>query len=166
MSPVLLQNHFHALNKPIDGGKTWRGKRLFGDHKTWRGLFVATAFGGFLFVIQYWVAFHHAAVLEYWWPFDQPLITDLPLFFGFGMGAAAICGDAIKSFFKRQFNVAPGKSWFPFDQIDFLLGATAFASLYVDFTWSMWLCILLVGPTLHILVNRVAYWMKLKNTPW
>ncbi|PIW37162.1 MAG: hypothetical protein COW24_01735, partial [Candidatus Kerfeldbacteria bacterium CG15_BIG_FIL_POST_REV_8_21_14_020_45_12] len=42
MSPVLIQNHLMAIAKPVDGGRTLGGKPLFGDHKTWRGLFVAT----------------------------------------------------------------------------------------------------------------------------
>ena len=25
---------------PIDGGRDWRGRRLLGDHKTWRGFVV------------------------------------------------------------------------------------------------------------------------------
>src|SRR6185436_14010166 len=29
-----------ALARPIDGGKSWRGRRIFGDHKTIRGVVV------------------------------------------------------------------------------------------------------------------------------
>ena len=38
MSPVLVSRWFSALAVPIDGGKTLWGKRILGDHKTWRGL--------------------------------------------------------------------------------------------------------------------------------
>jgi CDP-diglyceride synthetase len=38
-------------------------------------------------------------------------------------------GDAVKSFFKRRLGITPGKSWFPFDQLDFVLGAILFVSI-------------------------------------
>lgn len=37
MSPVLVRGWFPALSTPIDGGRTFRGRRILGDHKTWRG---------------------------------------------------------------------------------------------------------------------------------
>jgi CDP-2,3-bis-(O-geranylgeranyl)-sn-glycerol synthase len=38
MSPVLVQRSFERLATPIDGGRSYRGKRILGDHKTWMGL--------------------------------------------------------------------------------------------------------------------------------
>ena len=38
MSPVLVRGRFKALALPIDGGRWLWGKRILGDHKTWRGL--------------------------------------------------------------------------------------------------------------------------------
>src|SRR5260370_34560339 len=37
---VLRFGWFRSLAKPIDGGATFRGKRVFGDNKTWRGALV------------------------------------------------------------------------------------------------------------------------------
>jgi hypothetical protein len=39
-APVLRWDLAPRLNRPIDGGRTLRGRRLFGDNKTWRGALV------------------------------------------------------------------------------------------------------------------------------
>ncbi len=36
-APVLRFNLLRCLKQPIDGGRTFRGRRVFGDNKTWRG---------------------------------------------------------------------------------------------------------------------------------
>jgi CDP-diglyceride synthetase len=52
-----------------------------------------------------------------------------PLLPGFLMGLGTGIGDAVKSFFKRRIDIAPGASWPVFDQLDFFAGAYAFVSL-------------------------------------
>ena len=39
---VIRLELFEFLKKPIDRGRTFRGERVFGDNKTWRGLVVYT----------------------------------------------------------------------------------------------------------------------------
>ncbi len=98
--------------------------------------------------------------------------------FGFIVGFAALAGDAIESFLKRRTGRKRGAPWIPFDQLDFvvfgLLGALAASPLLVD-GWVVeamfgdWIILttLLVGtPLLHLTVNRVGYWLKLKEVPW
>src|SRR5262245_36061680 len=36
-APVLRYDWWPALKRPLDAGATLRGRRLFGDNKTWRG---------------------------------------------------------------------------------------------------------------------------------
>ena len=38
MAPFLVRGGFEILALPSDGGYMLGGKRVFGDHKTWRGL--------------------------------------------------------------------------------------------------------------------------------
>lgn len=162
MSPVLFKDRLVFLVQPVDGGKTLWGQPVFGSHKTWHGLFFATLIGGIFYLGQYGIALQVPQVRS-WMLFD---ITQIPLWFGFVFAFSAIIGDLIKSFFKRRFHIASGKSWFPFDQIDFLLGASCAALLYFQFTQMMWFIIVSVGPLLHILVNRIAFFLRLKDTPW
>jgi CDP-2,3-bis-(O-geranylgeranyl)-sn-glycerol synthase len=52
MSPVLIGRRFGALAIPIDGGRTLWGKRILGDHKTWRGLLAGIVAGTLVFELQ------------------------------------------------------------------------------------------------------------------
>ena len=42
-APVLRFGLLSGLARPIDGGATVRGRRVFGDNKTWRGAIVMTS---------------------------------------------------------------------------------------------------------------------------
>mgnify|MGYP001282412093 CR=1 FL=1 len=124
MSPVLVQGCLQRLAAPIDGGRSFRGKRILGDHKTWRGLLAGIVVGTATYELQRLL---HAAgfatglaLLDY---------ADDPLLPGFLMGLGTGVGDAVKSFFKRRIDIPPGASWPVFDQLDFLAGAYLFVSV-------------------------------------
>lgn len=124
MSPVLVGRRFSALAIPIDGGQTLRGKRILGDHKTWRGLLAGIVAGALTFELQR-LAYEAGvarglALIDY---------SAHPLLPGLLMGLGAGVGDAVKSFFKRRIDIEPGASWPVFDQLDFFLGAYLFVSL-------------------------------------
>ena len=123
MSPLFVQGWFPRLAAPIDGGRSFRGKRVLGDHKTWRGLLAGIVVGIATYELQRLL---HAAglasglaLLDY---------ADDPLLPGFLMGLGTGVGDAVKSFFKRRVDIAPGASWPVFDQLDFFAGAYLFVS--------------------------------------
>ena len=42
-APVLRYDLLRSLKRPLDGGATIRGRRVFGDNKTWRGAIVMFA---------------------------------------------------------------------------------------------------------------------------
>ena len=160
MSPVLVKGRFVALAVPMDGGRCWRGRRILGDHKTWRGLLAGALTGVVVYEIQR-LAYHAGwvrslALLDY---------DAYPVVGGLLMGVGALVGDAVKSFFKRQVGIAPGRSWPGFDQLDFYVGAWAcLAPLFVPsltpFLLSM--PVVLVGD---VATNLVAYALGLKEVP-
>lgn len=162
MAPVIFKNNLLWLAKPVDFGKKFVGKEIFGAHKTWRGLLVATFAGGVFFIFERQIILTFPRT-EFWSPFDLRIV---PWWFGFLFAAGAILGDLVKSFFKRRFDIPPGATWYPFDQIDFLLGAALVASFYYTFTPLMWLIIFFIGSALHIIVNHIGFWLKIKNSPW
>jgi CDP-2,3-bis-(O-geranylgeranyl)-sn-glycerol synthase len=103
-----------------------------------------------------------------------------PMIFLFGafVGFLALAGDAIESYAKRRTGRPRGAPWFPFDQLDFvvfgLLGMLL-GSLFLANGWLMeamfgdWIILttIVVGtPALHLSVNRIGYWLKLKDVPW
>ena len=54
MAPVIFRR-INFLNYPVDGGKLMDGKRIFGSHKTWRGLFFGFVSALILIYIQQWL---------------------------------------------------------------------------------------------------------------
>ena len=80
---------------PLDFGYVMRdGERLFGAHKTWRGLMLGTA-----------VCALAAGAFG------------LPAHVGVGFGAAALVGDALTSALKRRARLPPGEEVLGLDQL-------------------------------------------------
>jgi len=51
MAPVIFCR-IPILGAPVDFGRAFRGKRIFGDHKTWRGIILAVIWGFAFFLLQ------------------------------------------------------------------------------------------------------------------
>lgn len=131
------------LNYPIDFGKNFfDGKRIFGNGKTWNGLILGIFVGTLVGYLQ------------------QNLIL------GLALSSGALFGDLVKSFFKRRLGIERGKLWFPFDQIDFILGAFLFASFIIRINFIYLVILLIITPLLHLATNFIGFKLKLKKEPW
>jgi len=147
---------------PIDGGQTWRGKRILGPGKTWEGLLLGVIVGTLIATFQ---------MLAY--PFlpwsASPVALDIvpmnPLI-GALMGFGAILGDMGGSAIKRRLNIERGKPAPLLDQLDFIIGMFIFASLVVTIKWEWAVILLVMTPVIHLAANGVAYLLKLKNVPY
>lgn len=144
-APVLVKR-VPVLDRPVDGGRTLRGEPIFGRNKTWRGLVAAPLAGLAVFALQQALAVRIDALR------DLALVGPVPAPLGWGavLGAGAILGDLVKSFAKRRVGVAPGRSWFPFDQLDYAAGAVL---ALAPFAWPgarVALGVIAVGLGLHV----------------
>ncbi len=159
-APVLLKK-FNPLKLPVDFNKTLKNKPIFGSHKTWGGLILASLVGLLTFYFQ---------KLLYNYPFFQKYslinYTEYSILLGFLLGFGAIFGDLIKSFFKRRYHIKAGQSWIPFDQLDFVLGAFLFSFFVCIPPTSAILIIIIITPLIHILANHLSFYLKLKKTKW
>lgn len=124
MAPVLVKGRLVLLDRPLDGGATFRGRRLLGDHKTWRGLVVGIVAGTAAIALQRLL--HALGCLDAVSLVDYGRVSP---WLGALLGFGALAGDAVKSFAKRQVGIAPGETWLVFDQLDFMCGAYAFGAL-------------------------------------
>ncbi|HVB23337.1 MAG TPA: CDP-archaeol synthase [Ktedonobacteraceae bacterium] len=147
---------------PLDGYVTFHGKRLFGDHKTVRGL-VSGTFTGMLTASLQVVLYNEVSIVREAISLDYSQIN--PLLFGALAAFGALTGDALKSFFKRQCNIAPGASWFPFDQIDYVIGGIVFTAFYIRLSLPQYLLLFLIWTVLHPIATFVGYTLKLKAHP-
>lgn len=160
MLPPIVALFLPQLSYPLDFYKTYHGKRIFGDHKTFRGLISGTLIGGLVFIFQkqLYISFdfyRSLSLIDY---------STTSVLFGFLVGFGALFGDAIKSFIKRQVNIKPGVSWFPWDQIDWVIGSYLMSILFIPVSLSMALSYLSVGLALHLLIKGIGYLIKMNQT--
>jgi CDP-2,3-bis-(O-geranylgeranyl)-sn-glycerol synthase len=152
----------NRLAYPLDFGKSIGGKRIFGDHKTFRGLI----FGIITAIVVVWLqifAFNNYGFINNNINIDYTRIN--PLILGGLLGFGSLAGDALKSFFKRRTNIKPGSSWFPFDQIDYIIGGVLFSLAYIQLSAWVYFWILLIWFLLHPISTFVGYLFKLKDSP-
>jgi len=150
------------INYPLDFGKSFRGIRIFGDHKTFRGLISGMIFGFLVVMLQVYLY----NVSEFfrsisWLKYDQINWV----LFGLLSGAGPLLGDAIKSFFKRRMNLKPGATWFPFDQIDYILGGIFFTLPIIQLIWWRYVLIAFIWFIIHPISTVLGYILKLKDSP-
>lgn len=141
---------------PVDFYRTFRGRRIFGAHKTWRGLICGILMSMIVFSAQK-VIFKETPFFK-----DLSLIDyeKTSLLFGFLSGFGSLLGDIVKSFFKRQYDIAPGKPWLPFDQIDWLIGSVLFIYPFLNLSWEIIFGVLSFGffycvITLYFYKNKI-----------
>ena len=156
MAPVLFK-WLPFLGTPIDLNRKYRGKPIFGSHKTYRGFLVGVVFATLIvwFQMHFYEYTATISIIDY----KRVNIVLLGFLFGFG----ALFGDLIKSFFKRRLNIISGISWPPFDQIDWIIGSLCLVSFYITIPWKILLTIFILFGLLHPIVNLIGYYMKIKK---
>ena len=161
MAPVIFKR-INFLNYPIDFNKTLNEKPIFGNHKTYRGLFFGIIFSILIVLIQRklhaYEFFENISLINY-----QNVNI---LLLGFLIGFGVLFGDLTKSFFKRRLNIKPGERWFPFDQLDSLIGGLVFVSFVYTPPLEIILILIIMAIGLSIFTNYLGYKLKLKDTRW
>ncbi len=176
--PLLVGLTFHGLcikfkwlvflARPIDGGSMFRGRRLFGSNKTYRGVIavgLGTAAG---FGIQ--TILHQTASIRSLTLIDYSCLNWFPL--GFAMGVAAMLSELPNSFVKRQLGIAPGTArngmvgvlFYIIDQIDMLLGVWLVLSFVVEATLTriLWSVVFLFFT--HQIITLAGYGLGMRDT--
>jgi hypothetical protein len=148
LSPLLVGLAFHGvciklgwlrwLAVPIDAGVSVRGRRLFGENKTCRGV-VAVALGtaaGFgVQAVLYRLGVRVPGELV---NYGSPAVVGL----GLAVGAAAMLSELPNSLIKRQLGIAPGAAgsgvagvlFYVLDQVDMLVGIWIVLAFVVSVT--------------------------------
>ena len=165
-APVLRFELLRSLKHPIDGGRTLRGRRVFGDNKTWRGALVMLS-GTVLAAVLL------SNIRAYWTLLPVPIQEAGPWRFGLLLGAGAVLGELPNSFLKRQLGIAPGKRasslrgvlLMLYDQGDF-----------VPVVWALLAPIWIIPPfeaalafvvvvAVHAVVNVIGYAIGARSSP-
>jgi CDP-2,3-bis-(O-geranylgeranyl)-sn-glycerol synthase len=158
--PAFLKKALEKLAVPIDGGKKLQGREIFGKNKTWRGLVVGVATGVLVAGVQ--------ALLYYNFEFfrrntavDYSQVNFVLL--GALMGGGALAGDLIESFVKRRLNKPSGKPWFPWDQVDWILGALILSSMVYLPPMDVAIVTIVLYIGVHLCSDRVVCWIGIKK---
>jgi CDP-2,3-bis-(O-geranylgeranyl)-sn-glycerol synthase len=172
--PAMAPNSAAVLTgggAPVDFGRSWKGRRILGDGKTWRGFFGGALAGIILGLVQIAVATPFDAV-DYWG--FGPLWGSLGVLTALAVGS--LLGDMLGSFIKRRMNLERGAKAPILDQYDFLIGAFLVTGLlFPGWVYAQYIeggqilalvFLLLITPVLHRVVNVIGYKMGQKDVPW
>lgn len=163
-SPVFFNKipYFNRWGTPLDFGKKYRGKRVFGDNKKLRGLVGGIIIASLTVAVQYYLHKNSASVRSLI-PYDY--CNAKILWLGPLLGFGALMGDAVESFFKRRAHKKPGERWFPFDQLDYIVGGLLLSLMVVRLTAVQYLFIVTMWFVMHLVASYTGYLLKLKDKP-
>ena len=143
---------------PLDGGRTFRGQRIFGDNKTARGFVVMIPATALAFLVLSLAGFHTKGA----WPLTPSQFLGLGLL----AGAGCMLGELPNSFIKRQLRIPAGcpaagpvarPLFFLVDRLDSTLGVLASLMLAVPVPPATVLYVLLIGVALHGALSVVTF---------
>jgi len=164
---VVKFDTFSFLKYPLDLKKTWRGKRIFGDNKTYRGLVVMVG----LSVI---FTFIYKLLLDNFDGFASLNLLDFNkynfLFYGFLFGFGYIISELPNSFIKRQMGTKEGKSkniiMILFDQLDSVFGILLIFIPFSNLTFNHFVIGLVFFGALHVIINLLLYKLGFRKEPF
>lgn len=172
--PALVPNSAAVIfggGTPVDFGRSWNGKRILGDGKTWRGFFGGGLTGVFIGLILIGISYFFDP--DNFWGFG-PFWSNVGILFCLSFGS--LLGDMMGSFIKRRLNIQRGQKAPILDQFDFVIGAFLVTALvfphwiygnYIE-GWHILALVFVLAVTLilHRGVNIIGYRMGLKKEPW
>jgi CDP-2,3-bis-(O-geranylgeranyl)-sn-glycerol synthase len=146
-----------ALARPIDAGRTWRGRPLLGSNKTWRGFVVMPAATAVTVAAQQAIARLSPRLAAL-----APLRSGAPPWIvGATCGAAYVLAELPNSFLKRRLGVAPGASasrarmaQYLVDQIDSVIGCAVAIRLFYRIDTADAVTSAAIGAAFHVAVER------------
>lgn len=177
---VVKANLLPSLKKPIDGGRTFRGKPIFGPNKTWRGVVFMVVCSATIGAVQGalggpWAARAGVELLDY-----SAVAGGMTGPIGYGLGYAIVnavlgfgyaLGELPNSFIKRQLEIEPGKTtsglvgafFLVLDQADSVIAALALGAIVYGFTWAAVLVGTVCLTALHLAINASLYFAGVRK---
>ncbi len=132
------------FDHPVDCGLRFEnGKRLFGDSKSWRGIFSAIV-----------VATIGAVALGFTWNI------------GMILGVWTMLGDLFSSFIKRRLGMKPSSMALGLDQIPESLFPLLAVSPILDLEWWRVLYLVLLFIVIELGLSRILFKLKIRKRPY
>lgn len=158
-----------SLFQPVDRGAHFRGRRVFGANKTWRGIAAMSLGTALGFVIQaVWLHNYESVqrleLFEYTWA--KALVV------GLLTGLACGLSELPNSFIKRQIGIEPGATangavnaiFYILDQVDFLVGSWIVLAFVVDISPLRVLYSFVFLFVTHQVISFLGYLLGMRKT--
>jgi hypothetical protein len=154
---------------PLDGGASWRGRRVFGNHKTIRGFMALVPATGIAFA-----ALGAARdVLPPWLASGVWALPPSELFWvGVWAGFWFMAGELPNSFLKRRWAIAPGalpasglqrSACAVIDRVDSIAAMLIALSIVVPVSWITAILALVFGPAVHLAFSALLWLAHVKE---
>lgn len=167
----LRSERSRRLAIPLDGGRTFRGRRIFGANKTLRGFAVMVPAAALSFAgVAALLALPNDTVPSSLWQLSIAQYAALGAWAGLGFMLA----ELPNSFLKRQLGIGPGEAprsraaaivCFVIDRLDSIVGMLAAVSLAVPTPSAMWGWVILLGPAIHWSFSVLLFRLGVKARP-
>lgn len=159
-----------ALARPVDGGRTFRGRPLFGRGKTYRGILTVGLGSALVCGLQADIL-HSLPVCRELALFDYSRVNGWLL--GFALGVAAMLAELPNSFVKRRLGIASGQQargaarplFYTVDQLDLLLGAWIVLGRVVTVTLERVLLSMAIVFIVHQIITFLGYALGVRESP-
>jgi hypothetical protein len=151
---------FTTLRRPLDAKRVFRGRRWFGDNKTWLGVVVAIVGCVATTALQKYIVAERA---------DRIALIDYRevcvIAFGTAMGGGAMLGELPNSFAKRQLGIQPGQTgrgawalvFYVWDQVDMLTMAWPLLWPWIQPTLQLVAMSFVIALVTHPTVSLIGY---------
>ena len=179
MLPVILGGVFNmlfvkikALNFlriPVDGGKSLKRKRIFGNSKTvlgFIGMILGTVLAAILWGLKQTGLEHYNLIYK-----NYPNMVYFNLLSGALFGFAYMLFELPNSFIKRRFDIdATTRGRFPtniatfvYDQIDSMIGVMLVLAIFAELSFMQYILAVLLGGITHVAVNMILILFKVRK---
>lgn len=166
LAPVIKLDLVPSLARPLDLGRSFRGCRIFGTNKTWRGVLVMSGVSVLIVLAQSRLydieAFRAVSMLDYH--------RTNPLVLGLVLGLSYSLSELPNSFAKRRLGIAPGAVsgrhrvvQYVIDQADSPAGGTLALALFLGTGAETLLLVFAVGFCLHVAMDRLYFLFAVKR---
>lgn len=159
-------NLFASLKIPLDYGKTYKGKRIFGDSKTYRGVVLMML----LSILGVYILQLLCSIFEDVNSLNIMRFNQYPgFFYGTLFGLGYTLAELPNSFFKRRKGIPEGKSGsvlnIILDQFDSVVGCMLLLFPFTNMSWSFfgYGCLVFLG--LHMFFNLSLYLIGVRKNP-
>lgn len=158
------------LSVALDAGRSFRGKRIFGDNKTLRGVIPFVPLCVLMFATM--GSLLSIPTANFLSAIDWNLRPQEWSLVGLIAGSGYVLGELPNSFIKRQLDIKPGEMasgrlskplLFVVDQVDSVIGVLVALSLFYYVSPLQWLLVLVLGFVVHYAFNVLLYWIGFKS---